>query len=62
MDTWDDFLWMVPELIASINDPAEVQCLAKRLREIADAADARAVELTLDPSNFVMKNASERVQ
>lgn len=57
--------WFVDSWVASISsstDPGEMQRLAKRLREIADAADARAVELTLDPSNFVMKNASERVQ
>ena len=59
-DNW--FLDGMGESISLATNASEMAALSRRLRELADLAAARAVELELDAKNFVMQSITERVQ
>ena len=59
---WPNSLDLLAEEITGATSANEMSELAKRLREFAEAADLRAVELALREDNFIMSNASARVQ
>lgn len=53
---------IVKEILNPTASAEELRDLAQCLRKLADAAAARAVELELDPENFIMQSVTERIQ